>query len=128
MRRDAPRSRRVCAAIERRSKGNRRLCGPQGFKPQLPLWDVVEVGPYRIGVLGLLTSERGIFRKDKMRGLAIEPVGAIAERLAALLGDGSMGGLVGDGSMGAGRASSVETCVDTCLGRLEAFRRAVAFL
>ena len=85
MRRDAPRSRRACAAIERRSKGDRRLCGPQGFKPQLPLWDVVEVGPYRIGVLGLLTSERGIFRKDKMRGLAIEPVGAMAERLAALL-------------------------------------------
>lgn len=60
------------------TSASRRLGGPLGFRPQLPPWDIVTVagskGSFRVGLLGLLTSERGIFRTDKMRGLNIQPV------------------------------------------------------
>jgi 2',3'-cyclic-nucleotide 2'-phosphodiesterase (5'-nucleotidase family) len=42
-------------------------------------------GGKRVGLLGLLTSEPGVFRKDVFRGLAIEDVLATAKRLSAEL-------------------------------------------
>jgi len=44
---------------------SRKLGGPLGFRPALPPWDIVTVsgpkGSYRVGMLGLLTSDRGIY-------------------------------------------------------------------
>ncbi|KAL1520112.1 hypothetical protein AB1Y20_023584 [Prymnesium parvum] len=54
------------------------------FTPSLPAWDVVEVpselGVHRVGLLGLLTSEPGILRKDTFRGLRIDGVVESARR------------------------------------------------
>ena len=57
------------------------------FEPALPPFAIVDVpaANARVGLIGLLTSERGIFRKDKMRGLSIEPTGDAAARWSALL-------------------------------------------
>ena len=57
------------------------------FEPALPPFAIVDVpaANARVGLIGLLTSERGIFRKDKMRGLSIEPTAEAAARWSALL-------------------------------------------
>ena len=57
------------------------------FRPALPLWDIVDVplAGLRVGILGLLTSEKGVFRKDTFRGLPIEDVVSTATRLSATL-------------------------------------------
>ena len=59
------------------------------FRPKLPPYDVVEVatpsGIIRVGLIGLLTSEHGVFRKDRFRGLAIEDTLVAAARWSDLL-------------------------------------------
>ena len=54
---------------------------------KLPRWDIVDIpsAGLQVGVLGLLTSEPGIFRKDTFRGLPIDDVVASAEACSALL-------------------------------------------
>ena len=57
--------------------------------PPLPEWDVVDVptdrGPVKVGLLGLLTSERGVLRKDSFRGMQIGDVNEAAARLGGYL-------------------------------------------
>lgn len=60
------------------------------FQPSLPVSDVVEAtaddgSKVRVGLLGLLLSEKKVFRKDLFRGLAIEDVMVAAEREVATL-------------------------------------------
>lgn len=59
------------------------------FKPELPAWDVVEVptehGTVRVGLLGLLTSESGVLRKDSFRGLTIRDVNTTAAKWSSHL-------------------------------------------
>jgi 2',3'-cyclic-nucleotide 2'-phosphodiesterase (5'-nucleotidase family) len=101
----------------------RKLGGPLGFRPQMPPWDVVTVsgpkGSFRVGLLGLLTSERGIFRTDTMRGLRIQPVIPSAEKWAAQLRD-QLGVshviALTHQSIAADEALSRSGCVDLILG------------
>ena len=59
------------------------------FEPTLPRHAIIDVlaqgAPLRIGLLGLLTSERGIFRSESFRGYAIGDVLDAARREASRL-------------------------------------------
>lgn len=101
----------------------RKQGGPLGFRPQMPPWDIVAVsgtkGSFRVGLLGLLTSERGIFRTDRMRGLNIQPVIPSAQKWAAQLraemGVSHVIALTHQ-SIAADEALSLSGCVDLILG------------
>lgn len=93
------------------------------FAEALPPWDIVDVpvgdGTVRVGLLGLLTSEAGIFRNDKFRGLAIDESLAAAERWAAVVREEHGAELVialTHQSIAADTELALSGCVDLILG------------
>ena len=94
-----------------------------GFTPTLPEWDVVTVptasGERRVGLLGLLSSEPGIFAKNRFRGLRIRDARAAAAECAGRLrreeGCAMVIALTHQ-SVGADEELAADGCVDLILG------------
>ena len=47
------------------------------YPAQMAEYAIVDVGAHKVGLIGLLTDEAGVFRDNTFRGYAIEPVSGI---------------------------------------------------